>query len=110
MVERPGQAAPATVGFLMRSARAYQDQGNVYQATHAYCDVLDHYPETKQAQEARDRLVKIAQEYERNGQLHTAKHLYRRMDDAIGAQALPGPNSLCLRLTVRPGESGRDEP
>jgi TolA-binding protein len=85
MVERPGKAAPVTVGFLMKSGRAYQEQGNVYQATHAYCDVLDHYPETKQAQEARDRLVKIAQEYEESGQLHMAKHLCRRIGHAIGA-------------------------
>jgi TolA-binding protein len=85
MVERPGQAAPATVGFLMRSARAYQDQGNIYQATYAYLDVLDHYPEGKEAREARDRLLKIAQEYEESGQLHRAKDLYRRIDHAIGA-------------------------
>ena len=85
MVERPGHAAPATVGFLMRSARAYQDQGNIYQATHAYCDVLDHYPETKEAREARDRLLKIAQGYEESGQFHMAKHLYRWIDHAFGA-------------------------
>ena len=108
MVERPGQAAPATVGFLMRSARAYQEQGNVYQATHAYCDVLDHYPETKQAQEARDRLVKMAQEYEKNGQFHTAKHLYRRINHAIGApgtsgskQALPALDHAAARERKR---------
>jgi TolA-binding protein len=85
MVERPGKAAPATVGFLMRSARAYQDQGNIYQATYAYLDLLNHYPEGKEAQEARDRLRKIAQKYEESGQLHMAKHLYRRINHAIGA-------------------------
>jgi TolA-binding protein len=84
MVLRTGQAAPATVGFLMRSGRAYQEQGNLHQATYAYLDVLDHYPEGKEAQEARDRLLKIAQEYEESGQLHMAKHLYRRIDHAIG--------------------------
>ena len=83
MAGRTGQAAPVTVGFLMRSARAYQDQGNICQATLAYFDILDHYPEGKEAQEARDRLLKIAQEHEENGQLHMAKHLYRRLDDAI---------------------------
>ena len=85
MVERPGQAAPATVGFLMRSARAYQEQGNIHQATLAYFDLLGHYPEGKEAQEARDRLLKIALEYEESGQLHMAKHLFRRIDHAIGA-------------------------
>jgi TolA-binding protein len=84
VVERTGQAAPVTVGFLMRSARVYQDQGNTHQATYAYLDVLDHYPEGKEAREARDRLLKIAQEYEESGQLHMAKHLYRRIDHAIG--------------------------
>ncbi len=83
MVERIGQAAPATVGFLMRSGRAYQEQGNVNQATYAYFDVLDRHPEAKEAREAHDRLLKIAQGYEENGQLHMAKHLYQRIDQAI---------------------------
>ena len=84
MVGRAGQAALVAVGFLMRSGRAYQEQGNIYQATHAYFDVLDHYAEAKEAQEAHDRLLKIAQEYEENRQLHMAKHLYQRIDHAIG--------------------------
>lgn len=84
MVERTGQAAPVTVGFLMRSGRAYQEQGNIYQATYAYFDVLGHYPEAKEAQEAYDRLLKIAQEYEETGQLNMAKHLYQRIDAGIG--------------------------
>ena len=85
MVERAGQAAPVAVGFLMRSGRAYQEQGNIHEAAYAYFDVLDRYPEAKEAQEAYDRLLKIAQEYEESGQLHMAKHLYRRIDHAIGA-------------------------
>jgi TolA-binding protein len=84
MAGRTGQAAPVTVGFLMRSGKAYQEQGDIYQATYAYFDVLDRYPEAKEAQEAHDRLLKIAQEYEENGQLHMAKHLYQRIDHAIG--------------------------
>jgi len=84
MVGCAGQAAPVAVGFLMRSGRAYQEQGNIYEATYAYLDVLDRYPEGKEAQEAYDRLLKIAQQYEENQQLHTAKHLYWRLDHALG--------------------------
>ena len=83
MVQRTGQAAPVTVGFMLRSGKTYQEQGNLHQATYAYFDVLDRYPEAKEAQEAYDRLLKIAQQYEENGQPHMAKHLYRRIDDAI---------------------------
>jgi len=84
MAERARQAAPLTGGFLMRTGRAYQEQGNIHQAAYAYFDVLDRYPEAKEAQEAYDRLLKIAQQYEENGQLHMAKHLYQRIDHAVG--------------------------
>ncbi len=80
MAERPRQIAPVTVGFLMRSGRAYQEQGNIHQATLAYLDIIDRYPGGKEAHEARNRLRKIAQEYEESGQPHMADHLYRRID------------------------------
>ncbi len=68
----------------MRTGRAYQEQGNIHQAIYVYFNAIDRYPETKEAQEAYDRLVKIAGEYEENGQLYMAKHLYTRIEDAMG--------------------------
>lgn len=78
------QAAPVTGGFLIRTGRAYEEAGNIHQARYVYFNVIDRYPETKEAQEAFDRLLKMAQEYEENGQLYMAKHLYIRIEDAMG--------------------------
>jgi len=84
MAEGTARAAPVTEGFLMRTGRTYQEQGNIHQAIYVYFNVIDRHAGTKEAQEASDRLLKIAQEYEQNGQLYMAKHLYQRIEDAMG--------------------------
>ncbi len=60
MAEGTAPSAPVTGGFLMRTGRAYQEQGNIHQAIYVYFNVIDCHPDTKEAQEASDRLLKIA--------------------------------------------------
>lgn len=84
MAERTGQAAPPTGGFLMRTGGAYQKRGNLHQAIYVYFSIIGRHPGTQEAQEAYDQLLKIAQEYEGNGQLNMAKGLYQRIEDAMG--------------------------
>ena len=77
-------SAPVTGQFFMRTGRSYQEAGNIHQARYVYFNVIERYPETKEAQEAYDRLLKMAQEYEENGELYQAKHLYVRIEEAMG--------------------------
>jgi len=100
MAERTGQTDPVAAAFMTRAGRTCQEQGNVDQAMYLCFNVIDRYPETKEAQEACDRLLEIAQEYEENGQPHMAKHLYQRIDDAVGLQTLSDGDSAYLRLTA----------
>jgi len=56
----------------------------VHQAIYVYFSVIDRHPGTKEAQEAYDQLLKIAEDYEETGQLYMGKHLYQRIEDATG--------------------------
>ena len=69
------------VGFMLRTAKTHEDRGNVYQAIYDYFNIIDREPETKAAKEAYDCLVRIAQNFEGDGQLYAAKHLYMRLEE-----------------------------
>ena len=69
------------VGFMLRTAKTHEERGNVYQAIYDYFNIIEREPETKEAKEAYDQLVRIAQDFEGNGQLYAAKHLYQRIEE-----------------------------
>ena len=68
-------------GFMLRTAKTHEERGNVYQAIYDYFNIIEREPETKEAKDAYDRLVKLAQDFEQNGQLYAAKHLYQRIEE-----------------------------
>jgi len=68
-------------GFMLRTAKTHEERGNVYQAIYDYFNIIDREPETKEAKEAYDQLVRIAQKFEEDGQLYAAKHLYQRIEE-----------------------------
>lgn len=69
------------VGFMLRTAKTHQERGNIHQAIYDYFNIIDREPETKEAKEAYDRLLKLAQDFEEDGQLYLAKHLYQRIEE-----------------------------
>ena len=71
------------VGFMLRTAKTHEERGNVHQAIYDYFNIIDREPETKEAKEAYDRLVKMAQNFEEDGQLYAAKHLYMRIEEEV---------------------------
>ncbi|MFQ5872494.1 MAG: tol-pal system YbgF family protein [Dehalococcoidia bacterium] len=88
--KRDKPAAPVTGQFLMRTGRTYEEQANIHQAIYVYYQMIDRYPDSREAQESYERLLRIARDYEEQGQLYQAKHLYTRIEDAIeGTDIVP---------------------
>lgn len=82
MAESKGRTG-GVVGFMLRTAKTHEERGNVHQAIYDYFNIIDREPETNEAKEAYDCLVKIAQNYEEDGQLYMAKHLYMRIEEEV---------------------------
>ena len=70
-------------GFMLRTAKTHEERGNVHQAIYDYFNIIDREPETDAAKEAYDRLGKMAQNFEEDGQLYAAKHLYMRIEEEV---------------------------
>ena len=79
----PTKSSGHVVGFMLRTAKAHEERGNIHQALYDYFNIIDREPETEEAKEAYDRLVKIAQDFEEDGQLYAAKHLYMRIEEEV---------------------------
>ena len=72
-------AQVARVGRL-NMARAWRDQGSVYEAIKAYEEILAAYPGTGVAAAAVEDLTQMAQNLEAQGQFHAALDLYHRLE------------------------------
>jgi len=83
MAEQKGGTGGPVVGFMLRTAKAHEERGNVHQAIYDYFNIIDREPETEEAKEAYQRILKIAQGYEEDGQLYTAKHIYMRIEEEV---------------------------
>ena len=68
-------------GFMLRTAKIHEEKGEPHQAIYDYFNIIDREPETKEAKEAYDHLIWIAQDFEGKGQLYAAKHLYQRLQE-----------------------------
>ncbi len=79
----PTKSSGHIVGFMMRTAKTHEERGNIHQALYDYFNIIDREPETEEAKEAYDRLLKIAQNFEEDGQLYAAKHLYMRIEEEV---------------------------
>ncbi len=81
MAKKIGRTGSVTARFMMRTGKQHQERGNIYQAIYDYFNVIDRYPDSDEAQEAYRLLLKIAEDFEKNGQLYAARHLYQRIDE-----------------------------
>ena len=79
----PKVGTGGVVAFMLRTAMTHEERGNIHQAIYDYFNIIDREPETKEAKEAYDQLVRIAQNFEEDGQLYAAKHLYMRIEEEV---------------------------
>ena len=65
---------------MLRTGKQHQERGNIYQAIYDYFNIIDRYPDSDEAREAYELLMKFAQDFETNGQLYAARHLLQRIE------------------------------
>jgi len=73
----PRRAIP--VGFL-RLARNWSDTGSIYQAIHAYTEVLVRYPETGAAEAAVEELLLLAERLSQQGRYYAALNIFNKLE------------------------------
>lgn len=78
-------------GFRLRMAKTHEERGHIYQAIYDYFNIIEGEPETGEAKEAYDRLIRIAQNFEANGKLYAAKDLYHRVVGYIYSLVILAP-------------------
>src|SRR5215210_904315 len=73
----PRRAIP--VG-LLRLARNWSDTGSIYQATHAYTEVLIRYPDTGAAEAAIEELLFLAEKLSQQGRYYAALNIFNKLE------------------------------
>ena len=70
----------AIQGGLLRLARSWSDTGSVYQAIHAYTEVLVRYPETGAAEAAVEELLVLADRLTQQGRYYAALNIFNKLE------------------------------
>lgn len=73
----PRRAVP--VG-LLRLARSWSDAGSIYQAIHAYTEVLIRYPRTGVAEAAAEELLILAERLAQQGRYYAALNIFNKLE------------------------------
>jgi len=71
---------PAIRVGLLRLARSWSDAGSVYQAIHAYTEVLVRYPETAVADTAVEELLLLAERLSQQGRYYAALNIFNKLE------------------------------
>ena len=70
----------ATSVALLRLARNWHNAGSIYQAIHAYTQVLIRYPDTGAAHAAVEELLEVAENLEQQGRFHAALNIFNQLE------------------------------
>ncbi len=77
--EKEETITPLVLGRLVEVARRFENQGNVHQAIGLYTKILQEYPDSKEASEARLALFNLAEKYLQEGNTYHALTLYDKV-------------------------------
>jgi tetratricopeptide (TPR) repeat protein len=66
---------------LLHMAREWREQGSVYQALHAYEEILGRYPGTGVAAAATEELLEMARKLEAQGQFRGALEIFHKLEE-----------------------------
>jgi hypothetical protein len=75
----PSRTPSGVLAHLLKMADGYLAAHAVRQAVAIYFEVLEEYSDTQEAGRARERLLEIADDYEKAGEFHQARSIYERM-------------------------------
>ena len=70
---------PLVLSRLIRIAKDFENQGNVHQAIGLYTKILQEYPDSKEAEDARLALFNLAEKYLQEGNTYHALALYDKV-------------------------------
>jgi len=65
---------------LVRLARSWSEAGSIYQAIHAYTEVLIRYPETGAAEVAAEELLVLAERLAQQGRDYAALNIFNKLE------------------------------
>jgi len=77
--EKEDTLAPLILSRLFKIARDFENQGNVHQAIGLYTKILQEYPDSKEAEDARLALFNLAEKNLREGKTYHAMALYEKV-------------------------------
>jgi hypothetical protein len=66
---------------LLRLARNWSDTGSVYQAIHAYTEVIMRYPQTGAAEAAIEELLVLADKLAQQGRYYAALNIFNKLEE-----------------------------
>jgi tetratricopeptide (TPR) repeat protein len=66
---------------LVRLARSWSEAGSIYQAIHAYTEVLIRYPETGAAEVAAEELLIMAERLAQQGRYYAALNIFNKLEE-----------------------------
>lgn len=64
---------------LLNIADCYRLDHAIRQAIEIYWELVEEYPETSEALQAREQLLRIGEQHEQAGEFHQARSLYERL-------------------------------
>jgi hypothetical protein len=66
---------------LLHMAREWREKGSIYQALHAYEEILGRYPGTGVAAAATEELLEMARKLEAEGQFRAALEIFHKLEE-----------------------------
>ena len=68
---------------ILDMAKTFEDNKKIHQAVITYKDLIQKVPESPEAKEAKEGLLRIAQSYQKEGAMHSALVLYKYIGDIM---------------------------
>ncbi len=75
----PPEPRNPVLARLLRMADGYRRSGQPYQAIEMYFELVDDHGETQEGLQAREHLMAVCEQYEREGKMRQARALYERL-------------------------------
>ncbi len=66
-------------GHLLKLADHYLAHRAIHQAMAIFFELVEDHPDTSEASQARQQLMEISEQYEKEGRLHQARSIYERL-------------------------------
>ncbi len=79
LLDIASQAARVSLSVV---GETYEGEGKLESAARVYLKIIDHYPDSKEAQRAVEKVIGVAEALRRAGHINRAVSLYDRLEAA----------------------------